>query len=79
MAKNPSTNDKILDAALRLAASRRWTEITLRDIAGEAGLSLAALNETVPSRAAILALLNRRIDQRMLAALDQGPGFGRCP
>jgi len=76
MAKSPSTNDKILDAALRLAASRRWTEITLRDIAGEAGLSLAALNETVPSRAAILALLNRRIDQRMLAALDQDPVSG---
>jgi ubiquinone biosynthesis protein COQ9 len=76
MADDPSINDKILDAALRLAASRRWTEITLRDIAGEAGLSLAALNEAVPSRAAILALLNRRIDQRMLAALDNDPVSG---
>jgi ubiquinone biosynthesis protein COQ9 len=76
MADDPSVNDKILDAALSLAASRRWTEITLRDIAGEAGLSLAALNEAVPSRAAILALLNRRIDQRMLAALDKDPVSG---
>jgi ubiquinone biosynthesis protein COQ9 len=76
MADDPSINDKILDAALRLAADRRWTEITLRDIAGEAGLSLAALNEAVPSRAAILALLNRRIDQRMLVALDKDPVAG---
>jgi ubiquinone biosynthesis protein COQ9 len=76
MADDPSVNDKILDAALSLAASRRWTEITLRDIASEAGLSLAALNEAVPSRAAILALLNRRIDQRMLAALDKDPVSG---
>jgi AcrR family transcriptional regulator len=76
MAKNPSINDRILDAALRLAASRRWTEITLRDIAGEAGLTLAELNSAVPSRAAILALLNRRIDQRMLAALDKDPVSG---
>jgi ubiquinone biosynthesis protein COQ9 len=76
MADDPSVNDKILDAALRLAADRRWTEVTLRDIAGEAGLSLAALNEAVPSRAAILALLNRRIDQRMLAALDKDPVAG---
>jgi ubiquinone biosynthesis protein COQ9 len=76
MAKNPSINDRILDAALRLAASRRWTEITLRDIAGEAGLTLAELNSAVPSRAAVLALLNRRIDQRMLAALDKDPVSG---
>jgi ubiquinone biosynthesis protein COQ9 len=76
MADDPSVNDKILDAALSLAASRRWTEITLRDIASEAGLSLAALNEAVPSRAAILGLLNRRIDQRMLAALDKDPVSG---
>ena len=76
MTDDPSVNDRILDAALRLAASRRWSAITLRDIAGEAGLSLAALNEAVPSRAAILALLNRRIDQRMLAALDKDPVSG---
>jgi ubiquinone biosynthesis protein COQ9 len=76
MAKAPSLDARILDAALRLAASRRWTEITLRDIAGEAGLTLAELNSAVPSRAAILALLNRRIDQRMLAALDKNPVSG---
>ena len=76
MTDDPSVNDRILDAALRLAASRRWSAITLRDIAGEAGLSLAALNEAVPSRAAILALLNRRIDQRMLAALEADPVSG---
>ena len=76
MADDPSVNDKILDAALRLAESRRWSEITLRDIAGEAGLSLAALSEAVPSRAAILGLLSRRIDQHMLTALDKDPVSG---
>ena len=54
-------HDRILDAALRLAADRRWTGITLRDIAGEAGLGLTELNAAVASRAAILSLFNRRI------------------
>jgi ubiquinone biosynthesis protein COQ9 len=76
MTNDASNNDRILDAALRLAADRRWTEITLRDISAEAGLSLAELNEAVASRAAILSLFNRRIDQRMLAALDQDPVAG---
>jgi AcrR family transcriptional regulator len=76
MVDNTSTQDRILDAALRLAADTRWTEITLRDIAGEAGLSLAELNAAVPSRAAILTLFNRRIDQRMLASLDKDPVAG---
>jgi len=76
MADSTSTQDRILDAALRLAPDRRWTEITLRDIAAEAGLSLAELNEAVASRAAILSLFNRRIAQRMLAALDQDPVTG---
>jgi ubiquinone biosynthesis protein COQ9 len=69
-------HDRILDAALRLAADRRWTGITLRDIAGEAGLGLTELNAAVASRAAILSLFNRRIDQRMLAALDKDPVTG---
>jgi ubiquinone biosynthesis protein COQ9 len=76
MVDNTSTQDRILDAALRFAADRRWSEITLRDIANEAGLSLAELNEAVPSRAAVLTLFNRRIDQRMLASLDKDPVAG---
>jgi len=76
MEDNASTHDRILDAALRLAAGRRWTEVSLRDIASEAGLGLGALSAAVPSRAAILSLLGRRIDQRMLAALDKEPVSG---
>jgi hypothetical protein len=54
------------EALLKLAADRRWSEVTLRDIAGEAGLDLADLYGEVQSKTDLLAVISRDLD---LAAL----------
>jgi AcrR family transcriptional regulator len=67
--------DRASDAALRLAADRPWGEITLRDIAREAGVSFAALYARAPGKAALLDKLSRRLDARALmqAESDDAP------
>jgi hypothetical protein len=54
------------EALLKLAADRPWSEITLRDIAVEAGLDLADLYGEVQSKTDLLAVISRDLD---LAAL----------
>lgn len=66
--------DKALDAALRLAASRKWSEIALPDIAAEAGLSLGEMLRVAPSKAALLAAFGRRIDSAMFARPVEAEG-----
>lgn len=61
-----TARDRIVDALMALAAARDWDEIRLGDIAAEAGLTLAELREHVPSKGAILAAFNRRIDKVVL-------------
>jgi AcrR family transcriptional regulator len=61
-----TARDRIVDALMALAAARDWDEIRLGDIAAEAGLTLAELREHVPSKGAILAAFNRRIDRVVL-------------
>ncbi len=58
---------RALDAALRLAETRKWSEIALPDIADEAGLSLAECLRAAPSKAHLLAAFGRRVDEAMLA------------
>jgi AcrR family transcriptional regulator len=62
--------DRIVDALMALAAARDWDEIRLGDIAAEAGLTLAELREHVPSKGAILAAFNRRIDRVVLEGIS---------
>jgi AcrR family transcriptional regulator len=59
--------DRMVDAALGLAAGRAWREISLAEIAAEAGLPLDQAYAACPSRLAILRALQRRIDQVALA------------
>lgn len=59
--------DRALDAALRLAASRKWSEIALPDIAAEARLSLGETLRVAPSKAALLAAFGQRVDSAMFA------------
>lgn len=63
-----SEKDRILDAALALAAAQGWGDVTLSGIAHESGLPLAALRAHVEDKTDILALLGRRIDRRTLEA-----------
>lgn len=59
---------KLTAAAMELAALRPWHEITWREIASAAGLTLDQAYELAPSKAAILDLLARQADQAVLAS-----------
>ncbi|MSO71626.1 MAG: TetR family transcriptional regulator [Alphaproteobacteria bacterium] len=66
--------DRVIDAALGLAAEKGWRRLSLAAVARRAGLSLAGLYELTPSRAAILAAAMARGDRAMLAAAGELSG-----
>jgi AcrR family transcriptional regulator len=68
---------QIIDAALRLAVLRDWSNVTMADIAGEAGISLSDLARSFDGREDILAAYARRIDADMLEAA--GNSWGSSP
>lgn len=68
MVKKPDLADRLIDAALRLAAERGWRHVTLAEIARAAGASLAETYRVMPSRSAVLDAFARRIDAEVLAA-----------
>jgi AcrR family transcriptional regulator len=57
----------IVEAMMKLAAERRFEDISIRDIAAEAGLSLADFRDCFPSKGAVLAAFSRDIDRKVLA------------
>lgn len=59
--------DKFVDAAMALAAERRWRDISLADIAAEAKGTLPQLHEAFRSKQAIILALVDRIDTKVLA------------
>lgn len=65
-----------IEAALRLAAERGWSELTLAEIAAEAGQPLSEFYRRFPTRQAILAALSRRVDLQVLQAIDGEPPEG---
>jgi AcrR family transcriptional regulator len=79
--KRANARDAIVDAALRLAARRDFSEVTLTDIAREAGVSLADFRDAFPSKGAALGAFWRRIDRIVLDAAaghaDLGPARER--
>lgn len=66
MAKRKDPSDKIIDAALKLAATRGWRELALADIATAAKVSLPELGDLFASKSAILAAWSARIDAEVL-------------
>ncbi len=62
--------DRIVDAAMALAAQSRWREVTLANIAAEAKISLAQLHEVFGSKPAIVAALGDRVDRAVLAGTE---------
>src|SRR6201996_3081182 len=68
----PSEADTIAAAALRLAGERGWRNLTLGDIAAEAGVTLSALARSYGSRQEILDGFERMIDRRMLSGAAAG-------
>lgn len=64
-------DNKILNAALSLAAQKPWDEVSLGDIARAAELSLADLRSEVACKLDILSALHTHLDERMLTAIDR--------
>ena len=62
--------ERMLGAALTLAAQRSWRDVGLAEIAKEAGLSLAEAYAACGSKLQVLAALNRRVDRAALAASE---------
>ncbi len=61
--------ERLVDAALKLAAERSWARVTLGELAQEAGLTLAELHAVAPSKSHIVRAFLRRVD----AAVLEGP------
>lgn len=61
----------IAAAALELAASKGWRNVSLHDIAGKAGVSLSELYKRHLSREAILDSFVRAIDEEILAGMEK--------
>lgn len=70
MAKRPDKHEKIIAAALKLAAKSGWHELTLAEIAAAAKVSLPELAHMLPTKSAILAAWSRSIDADVLKAAE---------
>ena len=57
---------KIVDALMELAAEQPFEDVTIGAIAERAGVSLADFRDCFPSKGAVLAAFNRRIDRIVL-------------
>ncbi len=64
-----SVRNRVIDAALALAARRDFGDVSLADIAHEADISLADLRDLFPSKGAIIGGFSRRIDREVLDAV----------
>ena len=67
MARKADVSDVALDAALELAATAGWRDLTMRDVAEASGVTLAELHAVYPTRDAILKAFSSRIDAAVLA------------
>lgn len=59
--------DTVLDAFLRLVAERGYGEVTLRDVAAAADMSLADLYRLYPDKMALVSGVMARVDAAVLA------------
>ena len=79
MARKLDPEEKIVNAAMRLAASRGWRGFLLADIAKQAKVSLADLSTHFASKTAILAAYGRRIDAKVLEEASAEDISGETP
>lgn len=64
----------VIEAAMTLARDRGWRDLTLADIAAEAGLAISVVYPLYPSKQAILTAFVEQIDAAVLAGGgDAGP------
>lgn len=79
MKEKPGLKEKIVETALELAAVQGWERLTLRDVAVEAGISLATLHAYIEDKTDILAALGRMIDRQILDSFAQSPHEDETP
>jgi ubiquinone biosynthesis protein COQ9 len=58
--------DRIIAAALRLAEKQGWRDLSLGEVAGEAGIPLVEMRKDFQSKGQILAAFSRSVDQAVL-------------
>ena len=76
MTPGEEQENAVIDAALRLAARRRWRDVRLGDIAAESGIDLADLAMITSSKADIVRRFARRTDRALLESLKSQPVDG---
>jgi AcrR family transcriptional regulator len=70
--------ERIVAAAIMLAAERPWRDVALKDIAERAGLSLLDLSNVFQTKSEILGAFMRAVDQEvLLTAPKPSPGQSR--
>jgi len=62
--------DRAAEAALRLAADRPWRDVSLRDIAVEAGVGFAELYARAPGKTALVHRMSARFDRLALGQAE---------
>lgn len=77
MAKKRDNRDRIIDAALSLAAAGRWRDVSLAEIAEAAGMPLSQVYTLFSSKQSILNGFTARIDTEVLEGAE--PGEGEAP
>lgn len=65
-----ASDDAIIAAAMKLAAERGWRDLSLVEIAREAGLPLSDVHARFPWKTCILTALSKRADETVMAADD---------
>ena len=78
MIDTTSPKGRIVNAALRLAAERPWSEVSMLDIAESAGISLSDLRKEFPSKGGVLASFTRSMDDVVLSKAAR-PQPGTAP
>jgi len=73
MLEGTSNRERIIAAALRLAETRGWRDLSLGEIAAEAGVPLVELRKEFQSKGQILAAFSRAVD---LAVIERFPAPG---
>ncbi len=73
MLEGTSVRERIIAAALRLAETRGWRDLSLGEIAAEAGVPLVEFRKEFQSKGQILSAFSRAVD---LAVIEKFPAPG---
>lgn len=74
-----ATSERILSAAVRCIARRGYANVSLRDIAAEAGVVLSQLNYYYTNREGLFIEVLRSMVHSIRAEVEQGLGAGSTP